>query len=212
LYDSNAILDHALFLIEDVAFNAIFIRANKHLRTIAKALGQKLPPELVDRMKLTEEAFEKLWDEEAGEYFSRDFITHKLLKETSVGSLLGLYAGTISKERAATLVKLIENDQKYGPAFPLPSVAVNSRFFQPMRYWLGPTWMNINWLVIDGLKRYGYDDHAAALTDLSLELVEKSGCAEYFDPITGEPLGTDNFSWTAALALDLYKTQPAEES
>jgi len=204
-YDTGKILDHALFLIEDIGYNAMFIRANTHLRDIAAFVGQSLPEELLANMKKSEEALEKLWDPTSGQYYSRDFITHQLLKETSVATLLPLYAGTVSKERAEQLVRLIENDQLYGPAFPLPSVAANSPYFQPVRYWQGPTWMNINWMVIDGLRRYGFNDHAAALTDLSLELVEKSGCAEYFDPITGEPLGTDNFSWTAALAIDLDK-------
>lgn len=205
-YDTSKILDHALFLIEDLAFNSIFVRANTQLRAIAKDVGAELPDSLHDRMEQTEEALGKLWDPDTGQYYSRDFITHKLLKETSVATLLPLYAGCISQERAEVLVRLIESDQQYGPAFPLPSVATSSRYFNPMRYWQGPTWMNINWMVIDGLKRYGFDEHASALTDLSLELVQKSGMAEYFDPVTGEPLGADNFSWTAALALDLLHT------
>jgi hypothetical protein len=36
-------------------------------------------------------------------------------------------------------------------------------------------------------------------------MVTKSGFAEYFDPTTGEPLGAHNFSWTAALTIDLLK-------
>ncbi len=210
-YDINKILDHSLFLIEDLGFNAIFIRANQQLRAIAAAIDQKLPVPLDEHMKLTETAFEKLWDEYSKQYYSRDFVTHKLLKESSVATLLPLYAGSITQERAAHLVKLIENDHIFGPAFPLPSTPVNSQWFQPMRYWQGPTWFNINWMVIDGLKRYGFDDHAAALTDLSLEMVQKSGFAEYFDPITGEPLGTDNFSWTAALALDLLSRESSSK-
>jgi glycogen debranching enzyme len=65
--------------------------------------------------------------------------------------------------------------------------------------------MNINWLIMDGLKRYGYKDHYDALRETSMEMIEKSGCAEYFDPNSGEPLGAHNFSWTAALAIDLLK-------
>ncbi len=204
-YDGNKIMDHSLFMIEDLAFNAIFIRANQHLRDIARTLRVHLPEGLDERIDSTEAALDQLWDEFTNQYYSRDFITHKLLKQPSVATLLPLYAGTISKERAAKLVRLIEDENNFGPAYPLPSVPVHSEWFQPMKYWQGPTWININWLVIDGLKRYGYHDHASALTDLTLELVEKSGFAEYFDPITGEPLGTDNFSWTAALTIDLLK-------
>ena len=44
---------------------------------------------------------------------------------------------------------------------------------------------------------------AAKLRRLTLRLVETSGFAEYYHPQTGEPLGSDDFSWSAALALDL---------
>ena len=36
----------------------------------------------------------------------------------------------------------------------------------------------------------------------TLDLVEGHGCREYFDPLTGAGLGADDFSWTAAIALD----------
>jgi hypothetical protein len=41
------------------------------------------------------------------------------------------------------------------------------------------------------------------LEELSLELITKEGMAEYFNPVTGEAEGADNFSWTAALAVDI---------
>jgi neutral trehalase len=204
-YDINKILDHGLFAIEDLSYNSIFIRANQHLQHIARSLREDLPEDLVTRMAQTEKSFEQLWDEYSGQYYSRDFITHRLLKIPTVATLLPLYAGHISKERAAKLVRLIENEQAYGPAFPLPSVPMNSFWFQPKLYWQGPSWVNINWLVIDGLERYGYKDHAAALRESTLEMVAKSGCYEYFDPRDGSPAGAANFSWTAALAIDLLK-------
>lgn len=207
MYDSNKMLDHSLFTIEDLNFNAIFIRANEHLTHIAKALHEPLPPELLANMKRSRQAFDGLWDPYTAQYYSRDFITHKLLKVPSIATLLPLYAGCISQERADGLVKLLENEKLFGTAFPVPTVPVNSADFLPKRYWQGPVWLNTNWLVIDGLKRYGFSDHAAALTESTLEMVQKNGFAEYFDPLTGEAAGGDNFSWTAALAIDLLKSQ-----
>jgi neutral trehalase len=204
-YDIDKILNHSLFTIEDLAFNAIFIRANENLRKIARTLRVEISEDLDDRMKKTETAFEELWDEYSKQYYSRDFITHKLLKQPSVATLLPLYAGCISKERAAELVRLLEHERGFGPAFPVPSVPVESQWFKPMKYWQGPTWVNINWLIIDGLNRYGFKDYAQALKDSTIEMVANAGFAEYFDPITGEPLGADGFSWTAALTIDLLK-------
>ncbi|HET6924807.1 MAG TPA: trehalase family glycosidase, partial [Candidatus Saccharimonadales bacterium] len=141
------------------------------------------------------------------QYYSRDFITHKLLKEASIATLMPLYAGCIDQPRAEALVKMLENEHLFGPSYPVPSVPLNSPNFHPKRYWQGPTWVNTNWLIIDGLKRYGFKDHAAALTESTLEMVGHGGFAEYFDPLDGEAAGGDNFSWTAALTIDLLKSK-----
>lgn len=204
-YDITDILNHSMFTIEDLAFNCILIRANTHLTAIAKTIRQPLPEQLEASMVRSRDALENLWDSESGQYYPRDFITHRLLGQPSVATLLPLYAGCISKERAAALVRLLEDDQQFGPAYPVPSVPLTAGYFDQRRYWQGPTWTNMNWLIIDGLRRYGYRDHAAALTESTLEMVAKGGMAEYFDPLTGEGLGADDFSWTAALTIDLLK-------
>ncbi len=204
-YDIDKILSHSLFAIEDLTFNCILIRANQHLQAIAELIKEDLPHELSDRMKQGEAALEQLWDVYSGQYYSRNFVTHKLLKEPSIATLMPLYAGTITKDRADQLVRLLENSHIFGSAFPIPSVPLNSARFQPHTYWQGPTWVNTNWLIIDGLRRLGYTDHAAALTETTLEMIRKSGFYEYFSPTDATPAGAQNFSWTAALAIDFLK-------
>jgi len=204
-YNIDKILDHSLFTIEDLAFNSIFIRANAHLRDIASSIKEELPEDLEAHIAKTEKALEELWEPYSGQYYSRDFITHRLLKVPSIATLLPLYGGSISKDRAAELVKLLENEHAFGPAYPVPSVPTSSFWFHPKLYWQGPAWVNMNWLIIDGLTRYGFKDHASALRESTLEMVAKAGCYEYFDPLTGEAAGAANFSWTAALAIDLLK-------
>lgn len=201
-YNIDKILDHSLFTIEDLAYNCIFIRANDILLGIAKTLRTEVPEALQKRMALTKKALEELWDPYTEAYYPRDFVTHKLIKEPTIEGLLPLYAGSISAERAAVLVKSIENSHMFGPPHPIPSVPLNSPWFDAKRYWQGPTWLNMNWLIIDGLARYGYKDHAAALIESSLELVQDGHFNEYFDPLSGEPLGAPHFSWTAAVVLD----------
>jgi hypothetical protein len=204
-YNINKILDHSLFAIEDLAYNSILIRANDLLVSIAKTIRADIPEELLARMALTKKTFEELWDPYTESYFSRDFVTHRLLKEPSIAGLLPLYAGCISEERAAQLVKTLENEHVFGPSYPVPSTPLNSIWFDPVRYWQGPTWFNTNWLILDGLKRYGYKDHAAALAESMLELTGEHGFYEYFNPVSGEGLGAHDFSWTAALAIDLLQ-------
>lgn len=206
-YDINAILPRTLFAIEDLTFNCILVRSNYRLSEIAHDIGRKVPEELTARMQKTEESLENLWDAYSAQYYSRNFITHKLIKEPTIATLMPLFSGTISTERAAQLVSLLENEKVFGTDYPIPSVPTSSSWFKPLDYWQGPTWLNTNWMVVDGLRRYGYDDHADALVDTTLELVKRSGCFEYFDPINGTPAGAKNFSWTAALTIDFLNTR-----
>lgn len=203
IYDINQILPHAVFLIEDLAFNSILIRANDHLEAIAKTINQPLPRAFTDHTKRTHEALDGLWEPYSGQYYSRNFVTHKLIKVPSIATLLPLYAGSISKEQASKLVRLLNDNHLFGAKFPVPTVPLNSPWFKQYAYWQGPTWINTNWLIIDGLKRYGFDKQAEHIKNKSLELIKNSGFKEYFSPLDGSPAGADNFSWSAALTIDL---------
>lgn len=206
-YDIQRLLNHSLFAIEDLAFNSIFIRANHHLRQIAKTIGEDLPEDLIANMRLTEKALEQLWDAYSGQYYCRNFATHKLIKVPTIATLLPLYAGCISKERAGQLVSLLKTSRQFNPKYPVPSTPIHSEFFDEFRYWQGPTWVNMNWLIIDGLRQYKEDELADKLTDKTLELVKNHGFYEYFSPLSGEPAGVNDFSWTAALTIDLLNNQ-----
>lgn len=206
-YDTFKILNRGLFAIEDLTYNCIFIRANTRLRDIAKVARVQLSDELIKRMEASEKALDELWDPYKESYWSRNFITHQHLKYPSIATLMPLYAGTISAERARVLVSKIENPNVFGPNYPIPSVPLDSPQFDPVRYWQGPSWVNTNWLIIDGLRRYGFSDHADALAESTIEVVDQNGFAEYFNPLDGTPLGAKDFSWTAALTLDLLKTK-----
>jgi glycogen debranching enzyme len=195
-----------LFAVEDLAFNCMLIRANKRLGEIAKTIDEKLPDWLAESAAKTEKALEDLWDEATGQYYSRSFVSHKLIEESSIATLLPLYAGTISQDRVKRLLELLSRKEYFGAQWPLPTVPLSDPNFSPEKYWQGPTWINMNWLIIDGLRRYGYQKEALDLKKRTLDLIKKSGFNEYFNPITGEPNGAANFSWTAALIIDLLKS------
>jgi hypothetical protein len=204
-YDFKRFIDHSLFVIEDLTFNSIFIRANTLLREMATFIEHELPADLLENMTKSEKQLNNLWDEYAQEYYSRDFVSHRLLNESSVAAFMPLYAGTITKERATRIVHALENEHRFGTIYPVPSVPLDSSWYNSSRYWQGPTWINTNWLIIDGLRRYGFNDHADALIESSIELVSRSGFHEYFDAVTGEGFGINSFSWTAALVIDLLR-------
>jgi len=201
-WDTEAILEHSHFMIEDLAFNSILIRANQHISHIAETIGRQLPEELTQNFLRSKNALDKLWDGYYNQYFSRNFVNHKLIKEASIATLLPLYAGTISKDRATELVDMLHDKKLFDTDYPVPSVPLESSYYKELGYWQGPSWINTNWLIVDGLRRYGFDDEANTIVRQSIEMVEKHGSYEYFSAKNGDPAGAKNFSWTAALIID----------
>ena len=202
-YDVKRILAHSLFAIEDLTYNSILIRANHHLKEIANTIDKRLPDKLLESMKKSEAALETLWDAQTKQYYSRNFVTKDLIVEPSIAALMPLYAGYISKERAKELVELLNNKKEFAAKFPIPTVPLSSGWFDPFRYWQGPTWINTNWLIIDGLKRYGFEEEAEHIKLQMLQMIKKGGFHEYFSPIDGSPAGSQTLSWSAALMIDL---------
>ena len=74
--------------------------------------------------------------------------------------------------------------------------------FSPQRYWRGPVWINIDWFLMQGMERYGYEKHAQRMRQTIVDLCREEGFREYFDT-NGTRLGSGLFSWTAALLIDV---------
>jgi glycogen debranching enzyme len=189
--------------IEDLAFNAFLVVANQCLERMAGALDQTLDPELVERFRSTDVALEELWDEATGQYYSRDAVTGQLLDVPTVATFIPLWTGVLAPDRQARLVAQLRDPSPFWPRHPVPSVATDSREFDEDRYWDGPTWINTNWAIVEGLRACGETARAEQLRLVSLDLVDRAGCYEYFSPLTGAGFGAPDFSWTAALTIDL---------
>ena len=112
---------------------------------------------------------------------------------------------TLTKEQVDSIVKLLKRNGDFWSenGFPLSSISLASPEFDSQNYWRGPAWINMNWLIIQGLEKHEFNELAIDLSNETIRLILKSGFYEYFDPLTGEGCGSDNFSWTAALIIDI---------
>ena len=96
---------------------------------------------------------------------------------------------------------------EYGPV--LKRIGVEERSdtnYEPQRYWRGPIWPHVNWMISEGLKEYGYNELSKKIRMQTLELISKLGFHEYYHPLGEFGFGGDSFSWTAAVYLILCKT------
>ena len=154
-------------------------------------------------------ALATMWDEDAGAYRERDLHGEEGVTDT-VADLFPLYAGVPDERQARRLVdEHLLSAERFGPSPEAPwavtTVARSSPAFDARNYWRGPVWINVNWFLIRGLERCGFAAEADELRRLTLALVSQSGFVEYYEPTTGAPLGTREFSWSAALTLDLMR-------
>ena len=210
-WDGREVVQRAPFLVQDVLFNSILHRADEDLRWLAQRLGEPTG-EIDEWLALTRRSFnERFWNEKEGLYFDYDLRSERQIEESTCATFMPLYAGLASPDQAERLVREHLQDPRHyapgeGSSYLLPSASKSSTLFEPRRYWRGPIWLNVNWLVVRGLERYGYREEAATVRRHSIELVGRSGFVEYYDPRDGTACGAPGFSWSAALTIDMLLT------
>lgn len=129
----------------------------------------------------------------------------KRLKTATPFDFMPLYAGllTPADPRVAAMVEQLTDPERFWTSYPTPSVSAKEPSFDPKAYWRGTSWVNVNYFLARGLLQYGRPDLARTLIERTLAMVERGGMREFFDPGTGEGFRAKNFSWTAALVLEL---------
>lgn len=201
------------FQVQEPMFNAILSHSNEALAEVGQWLGRDTAQLLEWRTQTNRALNHTLWDEQRGIYLSFDRVHRRRLPERTAGGLIPLLCGAPRAEQAARMTALLESPSFAGtpenPAWLCPSTAFDDPGFDARRYWRGPVWINMNWMLYHGLRRYDRPDLAARLRSDSLELVRRYGFWEYYCPWKKLPegentggYGTNQFSWTAALALD----------
>lgn len=187
------------FAVEDVAFTAIAGRAAADLAEAAPAIGaDPLPLErIADRARV---GIGRLWDDDAGWFRPFDVHAGQSLGPLTVGGLLALWAGAATSAQARRLVERLDGWHEH-TEFAVPTCDPEAPEFDRWRYWRGPVWVLVNWLVADGLMAVGEPGRADDLRAMTRDRVEAQGFREYYDPVTGQGIGGDGFSWSAALTL-----------
>lgn len=191
------------FLVADVAMTAMLCRAEADLQWLQRELAIPSGGAADRRAHLVAALNGPLWDGDRNAYRDFDLISGQPIRVDHIANYLPLYAGVVPPDRARLMVEQLDDPQRYGAAWPVPTVPLCDPAFEPQRYWRGPTWININWLLVAGLRASGFDDASTRLAARTVELVARSGFREYFDPQTGQGYGAENFAWTAALTIDL---------
>lgn len=214
-YDEAAMFTECPFLVQDVLFNAILCRSDGDLAEIAGLIGED-PEEMEEWRTATDRALRRdLWSEERGQFDPLDMIAGEKIPTCTASSFMPLFSSSPSKDQAEELYRKIDSASfcalHQGNCFTIPNYDMSSDDFDSRNYWRGPVWININWMLSQGLRNYGYREKSDAMKKDLIQLPIRFGFHEYFDSVTGKGYGSDSFSWTAALFLDLVNEYYEED-
>lgn len=194
------------FQVKDVFMSAIYAAANEDLAVLAEQFG--LPeeaPRLRQWAREFREGVDATVDERSGLARDRDVLTGEWIGPPTMAG----FAPLISTTDQALLDRQL--DVFEGPdwtgdprlAFPLPaSTSTTYEGLKPRQYWRGPVWPVMNWYLAHCLRRRGDEKRYLQLREASLAQLMEGHFGEYYEPFTGEPLGSMDQSWTAAVALE----------
>lgn len=193
------------FVFVDLTLNSILAAAEADLAWLWRELGAE-GSRASAAARRVRDALAERWDE-AGAVYVEDDGDPASVDET-IDAMFPLYAGVPQPGQARRLYdEALWAPTRFGPSPEAPwavtSASKSSSAFDPRRYWRGPVWVNVNWFLIQGLERYGLESEAEELRRMTIELVSRSGFFEYYEPTSGDPLGAGDFSWSAALTIDL---------
>jgi len=206
-YREDEIYRECPFLVQDVLFNAILCRANRDLSEIGRIIGEDVT-EVEEWQQTTSKAIrEKMWCPECRKFESIDLVAGEHIHTATAASFMPLFSGAASEEQSGILYESMNSISfcalRQGNCFTIPNYDMTREDFDARNYWRGPVWININWMLSQGLKEYGYREKSDAIRRDMIQLPIRFGFYEFFDSQTGKGYGAPGFSWTAALFLDL---------
>ena len=192
--------------VESPDLNTYLYLQQDALAKIADALGMDEDAEMWRgrAQSLASRMIEHTWDAESGFFWATR--QGSRVNVRTPFNLFPLITGQMPSEITARLVAHLTDENEFWSRYPVPTVAMDDPKYNPMTMWRGPTWVNVNYLLIEGLQRSGYVDLARELRRRTLDLINsRNDIYEYYHPVTGEnpPNAASMFGWSSAVFIDL---------
>ncbi|MFI7483962.1 MGH1-like glycoside hydrolase domain-containing protein [Kocuria sp. M1R5S2] len=194
------------FRVRDVFFSGIMAAASEVLAGLGEEIGRHAEArELRETARRFRDGVASTVDPDTGLARDYDVLARQWISTATVSGFAPLVAGgdadLLDRQRS-----LLQGPDWMGhPSlrFPLPpSTSPSSPAFRPRTYWRGPVWPFLNLLLGWAGARNGQFDLDEQLRSVSLQQLSDLAFGEYYEPLTGEPLGSLSQAWTAAAALE----------
>jgi hypothetical protein len=184
------------------------------LAEIAGVLGEHKDAQMwkARAERVAQRIVDVLWDAEAGLFWARK--QGRRLEVRTPFNLFPLITGRMPPSIVDKLIERLTDPTQFWTRYPVPTVAVDDPRYDPQQMWRGPTWVNVNYLLIEGLERCGQQALASELRRRTLEMVMgEDDIYEYYHPELGvcDPRAASIYGWSAALFIDMALKASHEE-
>ncbi|MBL7024369.1 MAG: glycoside hydrolase [Candidatus Marinimicrobia bacterium] len=210
-YDSTAMLRNNEFAWsmdqESVDLNSYLWYEKLCLADLAEALNR--PQEAVEykaqAVELGKQIRKLMYDMESGFFYDVKLDDKSQIKVFGPQGWIPLWVGLATPEQAAAVRELMIDQEKFATHIPFPTVAKDNPAFMS-GYWRGPVWLDQAFFAVSALRRYGYTEDADTFSRQIIEraegLLNATGpIRENYNPLTGEGMKVNHFSWSAAHLL-----------
>jgi len=199
-YDPNKLYELSIFNVVDVGFNSLFLKANKDLVKLLKKFKLNYD-ELDFFISKSESEIIKLYNYDSDEFVSKDLNTNKDILIPSITNYFTLIADLKNDKLNKRIINNLKN-HNLNEKYIFSTIKSDHQTFEEKRYWRGPVWINCNWLIYEGIKNKD-KEYSIKIKNETISLIENKGFHEYYSCNDGSVMGANNFSWSAALYLDL---------
>ncbi len=212
-WDNSTLFDIGFFL-EAPDLSAFLVLQMRTLARIAETLGKRGEASRdwetsasywqEESDELLKKLYAHSWDGER--FIARMSGSHEYeAKPTSLLALMPLVLGDIlDAEKREKLVKILEDDflTEHGLATEMPA---GDKYYSD-GYWRGPIWAPTTYLLVDGLRRGGYESLAKEIAKRYCRMSCKiaKGNYENFDALTGKGLRAPGYTWSASVYMLLH--------
>ncbi len=205
-------------LVEALDLSVMVVQEMRSLGEMAAELGRKDESAAWSRRgdDLARRVEETMWDESTGFYYNVDRDTNAFvtrggldLRRQEIIGFLPLWAGVASPERAKALLAKLTDPAKFWRRFGVPTLAADDPGYEPQIrrccQWNGAVWLEWNYLVFSGLRRYGYEEIARELGErmvnaAAAQLSRNHRFWESYSPDEVKLASPQSYIWDSILA------------
>ncbi len=192
--------------VESPDLNTYLFLQQEALSKIARVIGNEADAEMWRERAETmaRRMIALAWDAESGFFWARRHGSRVNVRTPF--SLFPLITGQMPPEISKRLVAHLTDERQFWCRYPVPTVAMDDPKYDPNQMWRGPTWVNVNYLLVEGLQRSGFLELARELRQRTLDLICcRDDIYEYYHPVSGEnpPNAASMFGWSSAVFIDL---------